>query len=169
MKSFDQANERFEKAVLKLRENLQYLADQGKMSDRFLNMQNNIIKSLIDYQHEVYSMLDSYDQLLLDLSLKNSKAYQKLVDTKESLEAICIIHGITDFPCWMAKGKAYLVGEAVAHYRDGQTQLPCNIMRLINDLPTHEQDTLWGILNKKAMAQWEEELNELKMRLATYA
>ena len=53
MKSFDQANERFEKAVMKLRENLQYLADQGKVSDWFLSLQNSIIKSLIDYQHEV--------------------------------------------------------------------------------------------------------------------
>ncbi|MEM7298392.1 MAG: hypothetical protein AAF391_09025 [Bacteroidota bacterium] len=169
MKTFDQANERFEKAVLKLQENLQYLADQGKVGDRFLSIQNGIIKALVDYQHEVIYMLQAYEQLSLDLHCDNSAEYRRLQDIKESMEAICLIHGIMDFPCWMAKGKAYLVGEAVAHSRDGQTQLPYNIMRLINDLSTHERDTLWSILNKKAMARWEEELNELKMRLATYA
>ena len=169
MKSFDQANERFENAVLKLRENLQHLADQGKMSDRFLNMQNNIIKSLIDYQHAVHSKLISYDQLLLDLSLKNSKAYQQLVATRESLEAICIIHGITDFPCWMVKGKSYLVNEAVIHYREGQVQLPYALMKLVNELPAHEQETLWNILNKKAVARWNQEFGKLKNRETTYA
>ena len=69
----------------------------------------------------------------MDLSLSNSAEYHRLMDIKESLEAICIIHGIMDFPCWMMKGKAYLVGEAVAHYRKGQIQLSYNLMKLLNE------------------------------------
>ena len=146
MKSFDQANEHFEKAVRKLQENLQYLTDQGKVSDRFLNMQSHIVKTLINYQHEVMNTLEAYEQLAIDLSLKNSNEYRKLLDAKESFEAICIIHGIMDFPCWMAKGKRYLICEAVSHYRNGETQLSSTFMHLVNELPAHDRELLWSIL-----------------------
>lgn len=169
MKSFDQANERFEKAVRKLQENLQYLADQGKVSDRFLNMQSNILKTLINYQHEVMNTLEAYDQLVIDLSLKNSNEYNKLLDAKESFEAICIIHGIMDFPCWMAKGKRYLICEAVNHYRNGETQLSSTVMELVNGLPVHDQELLWSILNKKAQAKWKNELHEVGIEIKAYA
>jgi hypothetical protein len=169
MKGFDQANERFEKAVRKLQENLQYMADQGKVSDRFLNMQNSVLKTLINYQHEVMNTLNAYEQLAIDLSLKNSMEYKKLIDAKESFEAICIIHGIMDFPCWMSKGKRYLVGEAVSHYQNGEIQLSHSIMQLVNELPAHERDLLWSILNKKAQAKWESELRELGIEIKAYA
>ncbi len=169
MKGFDQANERFEKAVRKLQENLQYLADQGKVSDRFLSIQNGVVKALIDYQHEVIYMLQVYEKLVSDTHHTNSAEYHRLLDIQEGLEAVCIIHGITDFPCWMVKGKGYLVGEAVAHYREGQIQLPYSLMKLVNELPAHEQETLWNILNKKAIARWNQEFEELKTRRATYA
>lgn len=169
MNSFDQANKRFEKAVMKLQENLQYLADQSKVSDRFLNLQNSIIKSLIHYQHEVIHTLRAYEQLSLDLSLSNSSEYHRLIDIKESLEAICIIHGIMDFPCWMVKGKAYLVDEAVAHYHEGQIQLSYALMKLLDELSDHDRETLWSILNRKAETRWEREFEKLKSRATAYA
>ena len=169
MNRFNQANERFEKAVRKLQENLQYLTDQGKVSARFLNIQSNIIKALIDYQHEVLNSLETYDQLTLNLSIKNSEEYKKLINTKESFEAICIIHGIMDFRVWMAKGKSYLISEAVYHHNHGEAQLPSSFMELINNLPPHERETLWAILNHKAQAKWERELHELGIELRAYA
>jgi hypothetical protein len=169
MKSFDQVNERFEKAVRKLQENLQYLADQGKVSDRFLKMQNQILKTLINYQHEVMNTLEAYDQMAIDLSLKNSSEYRKLLDAKESFEAICIIHGIMDFPCWMAKGKRYLIGEAVTHYHNGETQLSSSIMELVNELPANDRELLWSVLNKKAETKWKSELRKLGLEIKAYA
>ncbi|PIB34980.1 hypothetical protein BFP72_06025 [Reichenbachiella sp. 5M10] len=154
MSKFNQANERFEIAVRKLQDNLQYLADQGKVSVQFLSIQSNIIKALIDYQHEVLNSLEAYDQLTLDLSIKNSQKYNRLVSVKESFEAICIIHGIMDFRVWMAKGKSYLISEAVYHHRNGEVQLPSSFIELINGLPQHERETLWAILNKKAFSKW---------------
>lgn len=167
MKKFQQVTERFEKAVRKLQENLQYLADQDKVSDRFLNIQNKIIKTLIDYQHEVMRTLKAYDQLAVKLSLKGSADYQQLLNDKQSLEAICIIHGIMDFTAWMAKGKSYLVREATYHCQQGEVQLPHSIMGMIRGLEPGEREQLWRILNKNAQARWERELAEMKMN--TYA
>jgi len=169
MKDFDQANERFEKAVRKLQENLQYLADQGKVSSRFLNMQNNILKSLINYQHEVLNTLDAYDQLVTDMSLKNSKEYRRLLDARDSFEAICIIHGIMDFSVWMNKGKRYLVSEALKHYQNEEVQMSYSLMELVNELPAHEREALWHILSKKAQRKWESELRELGIERTAYA
>ena len=165
MKRFDQANERFEKAVRKLQENLQYLADQDKVSDRFLNIQNQIIKALIDYQHEVITTLQAHNQLAIELSLKGALDYHQLLNDKESLEAICIIHGIMDFPAWMAKGKSFLLQEAVYHYRQGEVQLSSSIMEMIRGLEAGEREQLWRILNKNARARWERELAEMKMNV----
>lgn len=142
MNRFNQANERFEKAVRKLQENLQYLTNQGKVSGQFLNIQRSIIEALIDYQHEVLNSIDAYDQLTFSLSIKNSQEYQKLIDIKESFEAICIIHGIMDFQVWMTKGKSYLISEAVYHYKHREVQLPSSFMGLINDLPPHKREAL---------------------------
>ncbi|MBA3707074.1 MAG: hypothetical protein H0W84_14580, partial [Bacteroidetes bacterium] len=47
---YDRINSSFERAVIKMRESLQYLADNGKVSDKFIAIQNLIIKNLIDYQ-----------------------------------------------------------------------------------------------------------------------
>ncbi|MFH6983604.1 hypothetical protein [Marinoscillum luteum] len=163
MKRFDQANERFEKAVRKLQDNLQYLADQDKVSDRFLNIQNQIIKALIDYQHEVITTLQAYDQLAIELSLKGSAGYHQLLNDKESLEAICIIHGIMDFPAWIAKGNSYLVQEAICHYKNGEVQLSSSIVEMIRGLEAGEREQLWRILNKNVQARWERELAEMKM------
>ncbi|MFY0628447.1 MAG: hypothetical protein JXR07_19275 [Reichenbachiella sp.] len=169
MNRFNQANERFEKAVRKLQENLQYLTNQGKVSSRFLNVQNSIIKALIDYQHEVLNSIEAYDHLMLNLSIKNSDEYKKLIDIKESFEAICIIHGIMDFRVWMSKGKSYLISEAVYHHRHGEIQLPSSLMELMNDLPPHDRETLWAILNKKAQTKWNKTHRDLGIEFKAYA
>ncbi|WP_258100589.1 hypothetical protein [Marinoscillum pacificum] len=167
MKKFQQVTERFEKAVTKLQENLQYLADQDKVSDRFLNIQNKIIKTLIDYQHEVMRTLKAYDQLAVKLSLKGSADYQQLLNDKQSLEAICIIHGIIDFTSWMNKGKSYLIQEAIYHYQHSEVQFSHSIMEMIRNMDPHDREQLWSLFNKQAHLRWEKALSEMKMK--TYA
>lgn len=166
MKQFNQANERYEKAVKKLQENLQYLADQGKVSDRFLNIQNGILEALIDYQHEVLSTLEVYNGLVSDLTLEGSVEYRKLLDIKESFEAICIIHGIMDFQVWLMKGKKYLIAEAVCHYRNGQIQIPSSLR---DHLKSQGYDSLWASWNSKSIAEWEAKLRQLGFEIRAYA
>lgn len=48
---YEQIQEDFERAVIKMQEDLQFLADNDKVSEAFISKQNAIIKALIDYQH----------------------------------------------------------------------------------------------------------------------
>lgn len=45
----------------------------------------------------------------------------------EALEAVCVIHGINDFPAWMEKGRDYLVQNAVMLSKSNEVQVPCKI------------------------------------------
>ena len=148
MDRLQKANERFERAVKKLQSNLQYLADNDKVSDGFLSIQNQIIKALIDYQHEVNETISQLEWLNVEASLKGSQEYCELLDIKEAFEALCIIHGIIDFRSWMVRGKGYLVTEAVAHYRQNQVQLPYRLMKMIWKMTEEDRSALWEIFRK---------------------
>lgn len=158
---FEKAKENFEKAILKLRENLQYLANEGKVADRYLTMQNLTLKSLWEYQNIVELYISHLELENLELTLKRSTEYQRMAGQKEALEAICIIHGILDFPAWMSKGKNYLVAEAVDFYRQGMIQIPDSLHNLINELSVEERNTIFDLLYKKRNQQLEKEHQEL--------
>ena len=162
MDRLHKANERFERAVKKLQSNLQYLADNDKVSDRFLSTQNQIIKALIDYQHEVSETISQMEWLNVEASLKGSQEYCELLDIKEAFEALCIIHGIMDFRSWMVRGKGYLVTEAVALYRHNQIQLPCKLMKMIWRMSEHDRSALWEIFRKYGPN--DNEMNQYQMR-----
>ena len=71
---------------------------------------------------------------------------EKLKDVQESFEAICIIHGIMDFPMWMNKGKNYLVSEAVFQYRESTITLPGRLKEWMDKLPDPEREAMHRIL-----------------------
>jgi hypothetical protein len=163
--SYDKVNQAFEKAVIKLQENLQYLANEGKVSDKFIAIQNLIIKALIDYQHQTESIVTDLQLDNARLMLRTSKKFQELLDIKESFEALCIIHGIVDFPQWMARGKDYLVCEAIQHNRDKTVQIPFSLMNLIDELSDSERETLFTLLHRKYEEQNRQEIQHLKQLL----
>ncbi len=161
MDGYDKINRRFEKAVTMLQENLQYLADETKVSDRFISLHNGIIKALIDYQHLTTEIIEDLQYENYHLALKKSKECRELEDIKISFEAICLLHGIVDFVAWMAKGKDYLITMAVDHYRDGTIQVPYQLMELIDRLSEQERNTVMTILMKKGQERWRNELEAL--------
>lgn len=161
----DNITARFERAVIQLRENLQHLADEGKVSDKFISMQNGIIKALIDYQRHTVEIIEELQCDNYELALKKSQEYQMLENIKESFEAICIIHGIMDFVSWMQMGKQYLVAEAVDYYSCDQVQIPFKLMELINELPEDQRDSVMSLLNKKGQERWRDELEALQIKL----
>ena len=163
--SYNRVNHAFEKAVVKLQENLQYLANEGKISDKFISLQNLLIKALIDYQHQTESIISGLQLENFHLSSGVSKKYQKLMDVKESLEALCIIHGIIDFPRWISRGKDYLVPEAIQHNQDNIIQLPLALLNLIDELSDGERATLFALLNKKYDERNKQEIQDLKQKI----
>lgn len=162
--SYDTVNKAFEKAVVLLQENLQYLANSGKVSDKFISMQNNIIKAIIDYQHQTEQIIGHLEWENWGLAKGKVNEIEKLKLIKESLEAVCIIHGIMDFPMWMNKGNRYLVHQAVEDYRNDTITLPCVLKEKFDELPEDEKEVLDRILYKKHY----ERIAELERQIEYY-
>lgn len=160
--SYNRVNQAFEKAVIKLQENLQYLANEGKVSNKFISIQNLIIKALIDYQHQTESIISDLQLENFQLSLGTSKKHRKLLEVKESFEALCIIHGILDFPQWISRGKDQLILEAKQLYQENTIQIPFSLMNLIDELNDGEKTTLFALLNKKYHERNRQEIQHLK-------
>ena len=167
MSDYDKINQSFERAVVLLQQNLQYLTNQGKVSDKFISLQNLVIKSLVNYQHQTEAIIGQLEMDNTELMLAQSKEFQQLLNLKESFEAVCIIHGIMDFPIWMNQGKDYLVSEAVEQYKAGGMTLPIKLQDWINGLPAPQKEALTKLLYKKydeEIADIERQIQELKQK-----
>ncbi|PCH66248.1 MAG: hypothetical protein COC01_08605 [Bacteroidetes bacterium] len=143
---YHSASVAFERAVKMLQNNLQYLADQDKVSTKFIALQNHIIKILIDYQRESTYQIQYYEERTIDNMMALSGEYQKILDIKESFEAICIIHGIMDMTSWLGKGKDYLVQQAVECHRAKMYHIPDRILDKISKLPEQNKTDIQRIL-----------------------
>lgn len=141
---YDRTSEKFEAAVKLLRKNLQYLADQDKVSPKFIALHNGIIRTLIDFQHHTNSRISDLEMDVIQLMMKKPIFFQELHDTIEALEAICLIHGIIDFPAWMAKGKSYLVHEAINLHSQKTIQVPTLLLRSLSSENQHKFHRLFN-------------------------
>lgn len=141
--SYDRVNSAFENAVIRMQENLQYLADNDKVSDKFLSMQNLILKNLIDYQQRTERYISTLEMENARLASGRIREIEQLKDIKESFEALCIIHGIMDFPIWMNRGKNYLVQEAIYHYKENMITLPYSLKEWIDKLAEADQKVFY--------------------------
>ncbi len=145
--SYDRINASFELAVTKIQENLQYLVDNDKVSNQFIVMQNLIIKNLIDFQHKTETYISVLEMENMQLANCRVEQIEKLKDLKESFEAICIIHGIMDFPVWLNKGNRYLVYEVIKFHTERAIALPHALRRFIDKLTDLEKQSLKNILS----------------------
>ena len=165
MSDYNKINQSFERAIVLLQENLQYLANKDKVGDKFISLQNLVIKSLVDYQHQTEAIIGQLEFDNTELMLTQSREYKNLLDLKESFEAVCIIHGIMDFPMWMNQGKDYLVSEAVEQYKAGGMTLPIKLQDWINSLPAPQREVINNMLYKRydeEIADIDRQLQELK-------
>lgn len=162
--NYHRINAAFEKAVILLQENLQYLANSGKVSAKFISMQNNIIRAIIDYQHKTEKILGELEWENLELANGKVKELEQLKRDKKALEAICIIHGITDLPVWFEMSEKHLVHQAISDFKENITTLPYELRLRFEALPKSERDFLDKILYKK----YYEEMEELKRKIEFY-
>lgn len=164
---YDRINLAFERAVVQLQENLQYLVDKGKVSNKFISMQNNIIKAIINYQHQTEHLAGHLEWEILELTKGKIREIEQLKDIKVSLEAVCIIHGIMDFPLWMRKGKNYLISQAVCDHRANTITLPSLLKEKLDKLPEEEKKVLDKLLYKREyerIIELEKQIAQLKQR-----
>ncbi len=153
----------FEKAVLQMQKDLQYLADQNTLSTKFFDKQNNIIKALINYHHRT----QSYIRQLEDQSLEYQKVKHQLIKYEDriiSFEAICIIHGIIDFPMWLSKGKETLLYEAEELGKNKKMRLSLLFNEKVTQLPIEDQKTVMEILQREVNEAVKKLLDKINKR-----
>lgn len=158
---FEKSRDNYERAIKQIRENLEYLSGEGKVSQKFLTMQNLYLKSITEFQANNEAYISHLELENIQLSRKLFYEYQRLRSNTEALEAICIIHGIIDFPAWLAKGKNLLVATAVDHYHQDTVQLPYSLIELLNQLSKEDRETVFDLLYKRHDAK----INSLKDNL----
>ena len=144
--SFNKIN--FDRAIEKIRDNLQYLSDKG-VSQKFIVMQNLILQSLMRYSEETELYISQLEMDNFQLSKKIGLDFQKFNASKEAFEAICLIHGINDFLEWLAKGRSYLVQLAIEFHNENTMQLPFKLIEMINEMNDNDRGALIKLLMKK--------------------
>lgn len=148
--SYERANMTFEKAVKMLQDNLQFLANSGKVSDKFIALQNKIIKALIDYQHRTEAIINELQWENTKLAKQKVSEIERLKDVQLMLEAICIIHGIFNFPLWAAKGKDYLINHAVELYNSQTITLGDALMERLEQMDEKDKQAVMRVLSNDA-------------------
>lgn len=154
----------FERSVKLLQDNLQYLANNDKVSTKFLSIQNEVIKHIITYYQIAEKVISTLQMDLDEMRLTKSQESQKLHDRVVAFEALCIIHGILDFPMWLAQGKEYLIQEAVEMNKEGVTQLPFCFREKIQNRNTEERNEINRLLNLDWDRKMEQDLQKIKQR-----
>ena len=146
--SIQQLSGNFEWAVTQLQESLEYLANQKNLSKRFFNRQNKILRHLIEYYNHSLQVEDNY-QTLLRANRKNyNREIRELQDRVLCFEAICIIHGIIDFPYWLSKTWTLLKSEAYELGPKREMRMPCLLIDKLNELPKEEERQIMQLLQK---------------------
>ena len=160
--TYEQTCQTFERAVIQMQNNIQYLADEGKVSDKFLTMQNLVLKALIDYQQQTESLLSQLDWDIAELTIGKIKEYNHLLDVKEKLEAVCLIHGIIDFPMWMNMSKQYLISEVVEQNEKNGFYMSYRMKEYIYEvLSDEEREAFDKMFQKKRIQEIEEIENQI--------
>lgn len=145
---FEQATLGFERAIQHLQNNLQYLVNQDKVSTRFVNSQNQVLKSLISYQQSAEQLLDDLQLQVHELSGVKHHEYKRLLDRYQAMEAICLLHGIVDYRLWLSRGKRQLIAETLDYDRNRYLQLPYRLLKLLDPLSQEDKALFFDLLQK---------------------
>ncbi len=155
----------FKRAIKSLTDNLQYLAEHDKVSDKFLSFQNQVIKHLITYFNKTEIIISSLEMDLDEMRLTKSQESQKLFDRIIAFEALCIIHGINDFPMWLARGQNSLVQEAIEMQKDGTIQLSAQFLEKIKNRPIEEQYEFQRLFDLEWERKVQKEIDDFKKKV----
>ncbi len=165
MKEYERKTDNFERAVTLLQENLQYLANKEAVSNRFISMQNSIIKSLINYQKASESRISDLELEQAELQFLLSNHIDKYQEKILALEAICFIHGIMDLQSWLNKDFSLLESLTIEACNTKSFTLPIEFLEYFERWKKEDKEIFNKILDKKAAQHTEQELNIIKEQI----
>ena len=138
----------FERAVHQMQKDLQYLVDKGNVSKGFIKKQNHILKALIHYYNHAEEQIAFYKSELIDTQKANGLHREKLENRIIQFEAICIMHGIIDFPRFIALPQFVLIDWAVRLNKQNRFMYSDMQIDFFKELPTDKGKLLEDILFK---------------------
>ncbi len=165
MKEYERKTENFERAVTLLQENLQYLANKEVVSSKFINLQNSIIKSLIDYQQDSERRIGEIEFENIELQHLLSNHIDKYQQKILKLEATCIIHGVLDINSWLAKSFELLEDVAVESYKERSFTLPSFFLEEFESWNEQDKSVFRTVLERKNQEHIDREINNIKAEI----
>ncbi len=139
----------FERAIRQMQNDLQYLADKGNVSKRFIKKQNQILKTLISYYNHTQEQIEFSRSELRQTQIANNRHREKLTNRIIQFEAVCIMHGIMDFPRFIALPKFILVDWAERLHKEKRFLYSDMLKDFIADLPPEKGKLLESILYER--------------------
>ncbi|TSE03522.1 hypothetical protein [Aquimarina algiphila] len=160
--TFDKKTKAFERAISTMQADLQQLANKGNVSDRFIAKQNRILKSLIEYYNESQYLIDNIQDQLKETQIANNRHREQLTDRIIQFEAICILHGILDFPYFLSYSKHILIDWAIDLHNDEKGFMLTDMMKTyVKELPEKDRTTVETILFRRINQRIEGLLNKM--------
>ena len=65
-----------------------------------------------------------------DAIVSQGEYLERIEETKICAEAVCLLHGIIDYPCYVVKGSKYLINELKHQQREGYLYIPEQLKKL---------------------------------------
>jgi len=166
-KDYEHLKIAFEKAITQMQNDLQYLADHTNVSKRFINKQNTILKTLIDYYNGVELYCNHLERDIVQFRLERSKAIAKLQDRIICFEAICLLFGINDFPMWLSFGKTILIFRVEQQNKFDSFLIPSRFLEQLKTLPKDEVKQIFSILQREEKIKLDKHIREQERQLLT--
>lgn len=132
-----------------MQDDLQYLVNKGNVSEQFVSRQNRILKALVDYQQVTRQYIEHLKNEAVSTRLEQREQVLKLKEKIVSFEAICIIHGIMDFPMWLNFGKVLLMDKAVRLNKESKMEIADMFKEKLERLPEADKKLVETILFKE--------------------
>ncbi|WP_281991255.1 hypothetical protein [Aquimarina aggregata] len=150
---FKKITEAFGQAVISFQKDVEYLGDHTNVSDQFIDRKNKILFHHINYQKYIENHIEE---------LYEARKLMKMHIT--SLTAICVMHGIVDYPTFLLRGKMLLVSRANELQKEGRFQMSYMMNQKLKKLPESEKSMIESILFRDTDREIKELLVRIKKR-----
>lgn len=127
-----EANESYEKSIKCLIDRIQYLANKGSLADKSIALYERIINDIISYVNILEHSLDSALMDIYNAGNRHILMEECYQDYIERLEAICLMHGISNFERLARRSKTFLLQTALMNEREHCYQLPFQFVKPIS-------------------------------------
>jgi hypothetical protein len=164
MKKYNQSAHFYNKAIIKLKGDLEYLESNKKVSKKFVSMQTQLISSLEQYGEIANDFIENQSEQLTKQSLSFSDELVIKNNHILCLEALLIMHGVYDLDLWLKKGKQFLMNEAKYYYQNGFVHIPSKQYELLKEKNHPILNTL-SVRQCKEIEELEIEIAEIKKKL----